>query len=189
MKSINLMSDILSYVNSNKRVSKLPGTFEEDLKYYLSIIDRLNAAPRHSVNIDGVPYEKVPIIFALKGLVTPDSVTLSGKDIEFDFLKRPSLEGSDAVSYDHDRMKNFVSTFYGVFKKETPDLTAEQCKTNALLSSDPDSYSVDGLCVTDDVKSILIPISLRIYRDSRYLFDENEVNKEVIEREIRKINS
>lgn len=187
MKKNEMMKLVVDKVKSNKKTSRVYEGFEKDMAYLFAMIERFNAMPRNAMNLDGVPVNKIPFIEDLKDLVYPNSVTVSGKNYEEDYLIRGSVE--ETFPLDVDRMSNIVAAFYGMFKKEAKEVTLADIRKDEALSVEEfaKSCSVEGMCASDLPVRLPVPISIKVYRGNKYFFEEDEVVREVLDKKIREL--
>lgn len=187
MKSYEMKQLVVDKVKATKKVSRVYDDFGKDMAYYFAMVNRFNAMPRNAVSVDGVPTDKIPLIDVLKGCIIPNSVTVSGKESENDFVCREEVK--ETFPLDVDRMRNIVSAFYSMYKREAPECTLASAKTDEALSAGDFSKncSVEGVCVTDEPSRLPVPVSIKVFRESRYVFGEDEVVREVLDRKFKEL--
>lgn len=183
MKMDEFVAINLRKCEANKKVSRLPAGFEDHLKLYARLIYAANALPRNAKQIMGVPISEYPVIDALADFVFPNSVTITGNERQRDLLVRTDIIVSEPISVDD--IHDFVSEFYGIFKKQATEKRLSDCKAIDYKLSTEDALSAcswNDLMVTEEPSKLPIPINMQIFRDSAYMYEESAVIKLMLDK-------
>ena len=123
MKYFDLRKESYKVAEANKAGSRFAMT-QDDFDEMLYYIDAMNAIPRDETVFGNYQVERIMIPELLKGMILPNSVTVSGVRRQADYLQRPTLEtkvidGQSVVLYQFSlpRWSELCDSFTAQFTK------------------------------------------------------------------------
>lgn len=178
MKYYDLRKELLEIAKANKagsRFTMLDNDFDEMLFY----IDEMNSIDRNETIFYNYQLEEIKIPGILKGMIVPNSVTVSGNRLQADYLERQTVDNSLGFKFSKTRWLELCDTFRAQFsrnedsKEESLSDLRKDVTLDKILSI---SSFEDSVSVAEFEAFYPIQLNVNVWRTNQfYLNDVNEV--------------
>lgn len=167
MRTCDYLDSIYQAINDARRISRL-AISKEDLKKFLQTLDAINSLERHAIRFNDELISDYCFPQVFEGFLAPNSVTVTGKDEDVDYLFREQpLKDVELMS--RIDMINFTNQLNATFKMNEIGVIRRESKTLGSICSQSIIYDD----VVASISESVVPIQLTIKVKQDYAYSES----------------
>lgn len=173
MDNKTLSDQLIAALKHQKRVSSV-ADLNDLVKEFPRQVQYLNSAERNACSVEGkLNFEDIPFPADLSSLIYPNSVTLTGRPNDYDFLEREGKVEGEFTPWTRADWIDFGTVFYGAFGRDPKFVSVAECRNDVLLADivDRAAFEIGDMeyrCSVDVERAFPIPLCHMFKKASFY---------------------